>query len=377
VAIELKQFISTDTGWKKLNKYKEIMSMIKRLLTTSIVALLYLSAPFTYSESSEDMLYTVKKDDTVWAVCKTYVTDPLCWKKLADYNQLANPKYLPPNSTLRIPKAWLIDRSTTALVIAVEGDVLVERSGSKVEQELVVGDRLSQQDIVKSMKGTAMIKFADDSRLLLKANSTIRMASLQFYDPSQLVNTRIELLKGRVKAQVERLSNKNSEYKISTPAAVAAVRGTEFRVGSSENDVGAVIMRTELLTGALNVGSDINQQNITTGQAVMAIEGEGVKDPVDLLPRPLMALNEEKEFQLPFNIQWKKIDSAVAYKITLMTEDSQIWEKSTIETSIAIDDILPGRYQLLIRGVDGQGFEGRNRRLQLELPASDLLPSGQ
>ena len=167
------------------------MSMIKRLLTTSIVALLYLNAPFTYSESSEEMLYTVKKDDTVWAVCKTYVTDPLCWKKLADYNQLANPKYLPPNSTLRIPKAWLIDRSTTALVIAVEGDVLVERSGSKVEQELVVGDRLSQQDIVKSMKGTAMIKFADDSRLLLKANSTIRMASLQFYDPSQLVNTRI------------------------------------------------------------------------------------------------------------------------------------------------------------------------------------------
>lgn len=343
--------------------------MIKQLLNTSIIALLYFSSQLSFSEPSEEFLYTVKKTDTVWGICKAYVHDPLCWKKLVVYNQLDNPKYLPPKSIIRIPKAWLIDHSTTALVIAVEGDVLVVHNETKLEERLNVGDKLSQQDIVKSMNGTAMIQFADDSRLLLKANSSIRMASLQFYDASQLVNTRVELLKGRVKAQVEKLTNKNSQYQISTPAAVAAVRGTEFRVARSESKLGnSVEMRTELLTGALEVASDLNKQYIVSGQGVLAIEGKGVGQPVRLLARPLMALNESQKIILPLNLKWKIIDKAASYKVTLMTLESQVWEKTTSEPEVMIEDIGSGRYKLLIRGIDEQGFEGRNRRLDLVIP---------
>lgn len=348
--------------------------MIKQLLTTSIIALFYLNSQLALSAPVDELLYTVKKNDTVWGICKTYVRDPLCWKKLVEYNELANPKYLPPKSVIRIPKAWLIDHATTALVIAVEGDVLVVRDSSAVEKQLSVGDQLSQQDIVKSMNGTAMIQFADDSRLLLKANSRIRMASLQFYDQSQLVNTRIELLKGRVKAQVEKLTNKNSQYNISTPAAVAAVRGTEFRVARSENKLGEPVeMRTELLKGALEVASDLNKQNIITGQAVLATEGQGVGEPVNLLPRPLMALNELQSLSLPLKLKWQSVDKAISYKVTLMAKDSQIWEKSLTETEMLIEEVEPGQYELLIRGVDEQGFEGRNRRLSLVLPVNDDL----
>ena len=352
------------------------MKALKQLIHISFIALLSLVSHYSVAEeasSSEDvLLYTVKKNDTVWAICKTYVTDPLCWQKLVEYNQLQNPKYLPPKSIIKIPKSWLIDHPATALVIAVEGSVLVVHQDSQIEESLKVGDLLSHQDVVKSLKGTAMIKFADDSRLLLKANSIIRMASLQFYDPSQLVNTRVELLKGRVKAQVEKLSNKNSSYEISTPAAVAAVRGTEFRVSRSENSTTkAVEMRTELLTGALLVSSTTGQQEIVSGQAVLAIEGEGISGPIDLLPRPLMDLNESQSIALPLLLAWKPVERAKSYKITLVSKDSQIWEKTTTESELLIEYIHPGHYQLLIRGIDALGFEGRNRRLNIELPKLD------
>jgi len=351
------------------------MKTLKQLICVSFIALLSLASHYSVAETSiaeEVLLYTVKKNDTVWGICKTYVTDPLCWQKLVEYNQLKNPKYLPPKSIIKIPKSWLIDHPTTALVIAVEGSVLVVRQDSKTEEPLKVGDLLSQQDVVRSMNGTAMIKFADDSRLLLKSNSVISMATLQFYGSSRLVNTRVELLKGRVKAQVEKLSNKNSSYEISTPAAVAAVRGTEFRVSRSENTTTkAVEMRTELLTGALLISSDANHQEIVSGQAVLAIEGEGVSEPIDLLPRPLMVLNESQTIALPLLLTWKTIERAQSYKITLVSKDSQVWEKTTQELELLIEDIHPGQYQLLIRGVDAQGFEGRNRRLNLELPKSD------
>jgi hypothetical protein len=282
------------------------MSVLKNFSYGGIIVFLCIFSSYLWAETvtsipagsasvnaEEDFLYTVKKDDTVWEICKTYVTDPLCWKKLVTFNQLKNPKYLPPRSIIRIPQSWLIDQSATALVIAVEGDVLVVHENSLAENVLEVGDLLNQQDVVKSKGGSAMIEFADSSRLLLKENSTIRMASLKFHDATQLVNTRVELLKGRVKAQVEKLSNKDSRYEISTPAAVAAVRGTEFRVESQEGvDGGPAKMRTELLTGALMVSSDTGQQLLAPGEGVLATEGAGVEEPVRLLRRPLRALNE-------------------------------------------------------------------------------------
>ncbi len=350
------------------------MDTLNRFIIVCLLALVQTAFSFASEENlDQELLYTVKKNDTVWGICKTYVSDPLCWQKLVQYNQLKNPKYLPPKSIIRIPKTWLIDHPTTALVIAVEGDVLVVRDASTAETVLTVGDLLNQQDVVKALNGSATIKFADDSRLLLKANSTIRMASLQFYDPSQLVNTRIELLKGRVKAQVKKITNQNSSYQISTPAAVAAVRGTEFRVGRTQEIKAApVVMRTELLTGVLEVSAESNARTITAGQAVMAIEGEGVSEPVFLLPRPLMVLNQQQNFNLPFTFSWQLVPLAVGYKVTLMMKDVQIWEVETDKPEVLIEDIPYGEYQVLIRGIDVQGFEGRNRRLNLNylLPVS-------
>ena len=321
-----------------------------------------------YTESDEVLVYTVKKNDTVWGVCKKYVADPLCWKKLVEFNQLKNPKYLPPKSTLKIPRAWLIDQSTTALVIAVEGDVSVARQGSLDHEQLEIGNLLNQQDVITSQEGTAMIKFADDSRLLLKTNSMIKMASLQFSNSTQLIDTRIELLRGRVKAQVEKLRHQDSHYEIMTPAAIVAVRGTEFRVASTVNETtGAVEMRTELLSGALSVISDNNQQDIVSGQAVLAIEKEGVSESIELLPRPLMALNERKSMTFPLLLDWNNLEKAVSYKVTLMKEEEQIWEKSTQDSELLIDDIDSGQFQLLIRGIDALGFEGQNRYLNIEL----------
>jgi len=348
------------------------MDTFNRFIIVCLLSLVQNSFSFAAEGGlDQELLYTVKKNDTVWGICKTYVSDPLCWQKLVQYNKLKNPKYLPPKSIIRIPKTWLIDHPTTALVIAVEGDVLVVREASTAETVLAVGDLLNQQDVVKALNGSAMIKFADDSRLLLKANSTIRMASLQFYDPSQLVNTRIELLKGRVKAQVKKITNQNSSYQISTPAAVAAVRGTEFRVGrTQETKAAPVVMRTELLTGVLEVSAESNARTITAGQAVMAIEGEGVSEPVFLLPRPLMVLNQQQNFNLPFTFSWQLVPLAVVYKVTLMMGDVQIWEVETDKPEVLIEDIPYGEYQVLIRGIDVQGFEGRNRRLTLNY----LLP---
>lgn len=330
--------------------------------TTAVVADLDLA------NSENNLRYVVKKHDTIWAICKTYVDDPLCWKKLVKYNDLANPKYLPPDSIISIPQQWLKTQPTTALVIAVEGEVSRTRNGEDKRYLLNVGDILNQQDTVQAVNGSAMIKFADQSRLLLKANSSIRMKTLQYNDITQLVSTRVELLKGRVKASVEKVTNDVSRYEIETPAAVAAVRGTEFRVASDLDENGQSLMRTELLTGALLVFSDNNAQALSAGEAVMALEGKGVAEPVKLLPRPEMIVTGARSFQLPYRVRWKPINKAQSYKITLLQAGNQLREESTQDTYFDVKNMASGNFELLIRGVDQQGFEGRNRLLKINLP---------
>jgi hypothetical protein len=85
-----------------------------------------------------------------------------------------------------------------------------------------------------------------------------------------------------------------------------------------------------------------------------------------------MALNESQSMALPLNLEWYAIDKAVSYKVTLMTTDSQVWEKTTLDPEVLIEDINPGQYEVLIRGIDEEGFEGRNRRLNLVLPEDNI-----
>lgn len=335
---------------------------------TILAAFMLANISVSFANTDEDFHYTVKKNDTIWGICKTYVDDSLCWKKLTAYNELKNPKYLPPNSIVRIPKRWLNTHPATALVIAVVGEVTVSRKGAQEQRELRVGDTLSQEDTVQSLNGRAMIEFADESRLLLKANSTIRMSTLQFYEPTQLVNTRVELIKGRVRAQVEKVTNARSRYEIETPAAVAAVRGTEFRVGSDLDSEGNSLMRTELLTGALLVSADLNAQKLTAGQGVMAIEGKGVSEPVTLLSPPVMIINGARSFKLPYDLKWNTLDKAVSYKITLVKNGEELWERSIETPKFSLQNLNSGKFEVLIRGVDKQGFEGKNRRVNLNLP---------
>ena len=316
-----------------------------------------------------DWQYTVKDKDTIWAVCERYVAEPLCWKKLTEYNQITTPKYLPPGTVLDIPKAWLIQTDSTALVIAVEGKVLVGRNGITPDTEVKVGDKLLVDDMVVTHQGSAMIEFADGSRLLLKAHSQVRMDTLKYDDAANIAKSRIELIKGRLKSQVEKQVSGKGVYQILTPAAVAAVRGTEFRVARSEQaETGKVVMTTELLTGSLAIQSENEEQALSAGQALIATQDEALPEPITLLPRPTTDLNQLKEFKLPAVFTWHAVQGAAHYMVSLSDNNSLLWEKQTEQPQLEIGQLEGAELMLRIRAVDAAGIEGRDRKIRITLP---------
>lgn len=330
------------------------------------IGLITMASAVMAETDGADWQYQVKRDDTIWDICKNYVADSQCWRKLVEYNRIKTPKYLPPGSVINIPKAWLKPSLAQALVISVRGEVVVSRDDGEGQKSLLKGDKLNQRDTVTAKNGSAMIEFADQSRLLLKPNSAVRMQELRYYQRGGIAETKIRLLKGRVRANVEKLKGLGSQFNIATPAAVAAVRGTEFRVGfTPAEDGNKAMMTTELLEGSLQVANDQGEQMLAAGEAVRAVEGEAVAAPVSLLPRPRLDLTEEQEVMLPYRVAWYAVKGADFYRVTLSLEGTLLWEMTTQEPEFEVDVADDGEYELTISAVDAKGFEGKGRRLRI------------
>jgi len=343
-----------------------------------ISALLVLLSIGTQAETKKhEWHYTVEEGDSVWTLCKTYVSDPLCWMKLVEYNQVKKPKYLPPGSTMKFPRAWLKPQATTAKVVSVNGEVLLHKKDQN-DQPLTLDKELSQGDEVETRIGSATLKFDDGSQLQLSHHTRVHMEALLFASYDQRIETRINLARGRVRAMVEKIKAQGSHYEIITPAAIAAVRGTDFRVASSDNNQ---VMITEVVEGQVKVANDQGARQLPAGFALRAVVGEALPQPVSLLPRVQIIETKKKKkapaFPMVFN--WQAMDGAVKYTSQLFTAQSQqlVLESQVSQPSLTIEQLPAGNYVLKIRAVDQFGVEGFDRRINLSIQKNPAFTAGK
>jgi len=253
----------------------------------------------------EDWIYTIRPDDSLWALCKTYSKEPDCWLKLVKYNKLQTPKDIPPGTRIRIPQVWLKDTSATAEAIAVEGEVHKLEVHSQARSPLAVGDKLAQNDQVRSMNGNATLEFADGSQLYLKSNTLIHLETLTFNDGNDVSNTRVRLDRGRLRNLIKKQKAAQSSYEVATPAAVAAVRGTDFRVTMTDEEPPAML--TEVTEGTVAVASGDQEFILEKGFAIRAVAGERLQPPVALLSRPSVNTEGTEEIGFPHAFSWQPL----------------------------------------------------------------------
>ncbi len=344
--------------------------MTFKIKSLSCALMLFLSMGSYAEDEGSDWLYTVQEGDSVWTLCKAYVTDPLCWINLVEHNQIKKPKYLPPGSTIKLPRAWLKLQGTTAKVISVNGEVLLHEKAKNTQQPLILNKELAQGDQVETRIGSATLKFMDGSKLQLASHTLIDMQTLLYSDYQQRIDTRINLARGRVRALVEKIKTQGSHYEIITPAAIAAVRGTDFRVASvGDNNQ---VMITEVVQGRVNVANDFGEQQLPAGFAIKAVVGQALPKPVSLLPRVKMieSSSKKKSVVFPMVFNWQAMKGAVTYKVQLFKvqeTEKLLLESQLMKPSYSIEKLPEGEYLLKIRAQDQWGIEGFDRRIKLNL----------
>jgi hypothetical protein len=151
-----------------------------------------------------------------------------------------------------------------------------------------LGERLSNGDTVRTSENTrAALRFTNDGSILrINPGSTVRLTS---GDERGVFVRTLQLEFGEVWARVNRRNG--AEFRIQTPAGVAAVKGTEFLVRVDADSVTTVIT----LEGVVEFFNQAGRTDVTAGRKVEARSQTDAPEATPATPEELQQAEGAKE----------------------------------------------------------------------------------
>ncbi|MBT9567105.1 MAG: FecR domain-containing protein [Thiobacillus sp.] len=330
------------------------------------------ASPADADPETPEWRYTVRPGDTLIGVSARYLAEPGGWPRLQKHNSIAKPRRLVPGSALRIPLTWLRHEPAPASVVAVTGQVRVSLAGAD-ERALALGEQLTSGAVLSTAANSgATLRFADGSVMRLQPNARVSLDSVSVYAGGGMVDTRVRLQQGRVEmgANPDRLPG--NRLRVITPSAVAAVRGTRFRVSAD-----AAVTRQETLDGEVALTASGQGVSVPAGRGTLAELGQPPRPPVALLPAPDLTNLPGRIDSLPMRFSVPGMPGAVSWLGQIAADgqfDQLLLESTGTMPALSFADLPDGRYWLRVRAADQHGLQGRDAMHAFELDARPFAP---
>lgn len=308
----------------------------------------------TAAAASDDWHYTLRPGDTLWKVCQQFAQQPAeCWRDLASHNSLSDPHSIRPGQTLRVPISWLKEKPIPARILAVTGEVMLYPATGGETRQVSSGDTVAFGDALETgAAGSARLRFADQSVVVIKPASLLVVKRYRRFLDRQGGQTELRLERGNIRNKVTPASSDERTFKVFTPGAVAAVRGTEYYVSVDASET----TRNEVMDGRVDVSARGTRRDVQAGFATLARLGESPIKPVPLLPAPSVELTVTHAGGVAV---WPSQADAASYWVEWYRQSDEVLLGQALLQSGHWQQALPiGNYRLLVRAVDGNGLRG-------------------
>ncbi|MAX52694.1 MAG: LysM motif protein [Methylophaga sp.] len=349
---------------------KQSCLSVYRFICLAIIWLLCSSSVY-----AQDWIYTVVDGDNLWNLSEQHLDKVTRFEQLRKLNNIENPKRLQPGTRIRVPLAWIRSNPVAAKIISITGIAEIQRARSsttepaKVGSLMQLGDQLSTED-----DSSVAIEFADKSVLSLHENSLVHFDHLSAHGVTGMVDSRLNLLKGRMDTKVTPAVGPGSRFEIETPSAISAVRGTVYRALVMDNGDKSNI---EVLHGKVAVSGANKQLLVNKGYGTQVATGQPPLPPKALLPAPIFEPIPDTITEINWRLAWSEVAGAKAYRVEVATEndfDTLVWEGITEYNRAAFPDLLDGHYAVRVRAIDSLGLEGINQQAMIQLNAQPQPP---
>ncbi len=325
--------------------------------------------------------YSVRKGDTLTQIAKQYLNDSANWRMLQAHNKIKNPHDLYLGKVLRMPLSMLKQTLAPAEIVLISGVANIKWV-DRTQQVASVGTLLGAgAQLITGKNSKIKLKLADGSIVTLESESTLNLDTLSIFGGGGMVDTKLRLQQGKVEI-VANPNRAQSNMQIYTPTAVAAVRGTEFRVSTDESGI-----RQETLTGNVILTAAGNDVAVVKGFGSLSENGRAPLPPILLLDAPDVSDLPKKLEVVPVSFTLPVQDKAIGY-VAKISSDAKFntilasnlkpavstLEDVTNNNRILFDDLPDGEYFLKVRAKDQKGLEGYDSTHTFLLNARPFAP---
>jgi len=306
--------------------------------------------------AAEEFIYTVQTGDHPWNIAQRYLRDTSDALRLTRLNRITNDRTVLPGTRLRIPAQWLKLEATRVQLLALHGNATITRpdggdSVARAGDEVAAGSRVRTGE-----QSSVMLRFDDGSRVLMRQTSELRLLQTDKRALGGGFLVTLELVRGGLENMVTPRTSPDNRFEIRSPAAVAAVRGTRFRVNANDQSTW-----TEVLEGTVDVANATGQVQAGAGLGTLAQLGRAPLAPVPLLAAPDLSALPARLERLPIDWQLTPVPGAVAYR-TQLAPDAGFTTIVSDEVSTAprarVLDIADDNYVMRVQAIAADGLEG-------------------
>ncbi len=327
------------------------------------------------SAQAADWLYLTYPGDTLIGIGRQYLKNPRDWPKVQSANGVPIPEHLPANTRIKIPVHLLRVTPAPVTVTAVSGNVRFKTADGGF-QPLTASTQLNGgETVLTGPRSSAAYRFADNTTLTQQDSSKLTFGRLAAYGKTGMVSTELTLDSGRLEASAAKQHAPSGGFKVSTPVAVAGLRGTGFRLNVDES---GKRMTSEVTEGSVAVSAQGRAVAVNAGFGTYAEAGKPPAPPRPLLAAPDLAGVPEKILGLPLTVSWPSQPGAVAWRAQVGTDSSfaTVVLDDVVKTpSVNWGEALPdGTYVLRVRAIDDAGLEGLSASREVVLDARPLPP---
>lgn len=325
--------------------------------------------------AAQEWLYPVKPGDHLWGLAERFLDGHKSYGKLQQLNGIKDPKRIPPGSVLRIPLAWMRRVATEARITALNGRVEIERTGT-APLPAAVGDPLRERDRLRTAPGAhAAITLPDGTQVRVLADSEVAVEAMATYQNARVFDSRLLVARGRTESIAPTGRDGATRFELRTRAGVTSVRGTVFRVATTDDGDTST---TEVLRGRVNAGNDTGSVSVDAGFGTVMAPGRAPSPPAALLPAPALDALPAKLVRMPVVVDFPPVAGAVRYRLQLAADSTfspLLADLATESPTIELPDLADGRYAIRVRGIDAQGLEGNDAARDFDISARPGAPS--
>lgn len=235
--------------------------------------------------------------------------------------------------------------AASAEIARATGQVSVLAKGTQNWTPAAVGGRLVEGDQIRALAGSsADLNLPDGSTILVAENTRFAVTKLQYDPQTRDRNASFYVVAGKVRAQVSQAAvqlarQRQSNFTISTPSGVAAVRGT-ITVVAHDSRSGETLVFVLPSPGQLPSASRVTfvsrsgQQVILTGGQFSRLTGTGTPSTPQLIST--LTPGAQAQITTSTNVTTANLPDLTGFQVTIIESSQDITIVQTATGAVVV-----------------------------------------